>query len=78
MPLASRQEADAHSACATKPYGRWRSVRRRTTISFLPNASIFKPSAFDVEAIGRTLGLITATTGLVVTLTDHRGSGEAG
>ena len=43
-----------------------------TTISFLPNASIFTPSAFDVETIGRALAMIAATTGVVVTLTDHR------
>jgi topoisomerase-4 subunit B len=48
---------------------------RGTAISFLPNASIFTPSAFDVDTIARTLGLITATTGVVVTLTDHRTSG---
>ncbi len=48
-----------------------------TTISFLPDASIFTPSAFDVETIGRTLGTITAAAGVVVTLTDHRGSGES-
>jgi len=47
------------------------------TISFLPNANIFTTRAFDAEAIARTLGMITAATGVVVTLTDHRRSGTA-
>ena len=48
-----------------------------TTISFLPNANIFTPSAFDMETIGRAVRAIARSTGVEVALNDHRRRGES-
>jgi DNA gyrase subunit B len=44
-----------------------------TTISFLPNPRVFKPSGFDIETIRRSLLRVATTIGVVVILNDHRG-----
>jgi DNA gyrase subunit B len=62
---------------AVAPFERRLPTPQGTTISFLPNGGIFAPSAFDVETIRRTIGMIAAATGVVVTLTDHRRPGAA-
>jgi DNA gyrase subunit B len=55
-----------------------RMRRPGTAISFLPNPGVFTSTVFDVETIGKTLGVIAETTGVVVALTDHRGPREVG
>jgi DNA gyrase subunit B len=63
---------------AALPSSEKRLFAQGTAISFQPNPSIFIPSVFDTATIERTLGMVATTTGVSVTLTDHRKSGEAG